>query len=189
MLNSKILFLLLLVGCATTGDKTPAVARNQENPLDHKLKCEEENNALACARYGYVSKDVAYTRRACVLGDRSSCFNLEQIESRAPQQNLAIISANQGQIFNCYANHTIDKEEIGNKEVYVVFVINPSGKIASLGVDGRQFSDKFKSCVVDSFASKKFMPLERDQHIRYGLVMPSMKKEDYRGKGGLFTDQ
>jgi hypothetical protein len=185
----RFLFLALLFSCSSPELRKEQVQKPLDNPEVYLKKCEENHDSLACARYGHLTKKIEYTKKACYMGHQNSCFNLEQYENRAPQQNLAIISSHQGMIFGCYANHTLDKEERGEKEIYLTFVINTFGKLVDLSVSGEKLSQKFKDCVISSFSSRKFMPLERDQNIRYGIVLPSVKKSDYRGTGGLIIDQ
>lgn len=193
MLNSKIFFLFFLISCATAEQKNSAVAVKPAafNPEEFKIKCEKERIALACARYGYLTKDISYTKEACILGDENSCFNLREIENKAPSQNFSIINSNQSQIFGCYINHSIDTDSgegvREDKKVDLNFVINTSGMISSLSVQGEKLSDKFKECVVNSFGSRKFIPAERDQSIRYSLVMPAVKRDKRLDKrpGGL----
>lgn len=176
----KYLVFFLLFSCASE-EKTIQQKSSAPDPIVWKTKCEEEGDALSCARYGYHSKDIAYTRQACFLGDQNSCFNLREIENRAPNQNFAIINSNQGQIFSCYVNHSIDFDngegEKKDKKIDLVFIINTLGKISSLSVQGEKISEKFKECVMNSFAAKKFVAAEHDQSIMYGLVMPAVTRD------------
>lgn len=182
----KILFLLILLGCATEVKKVETASESQINYDELKKKCESERHAISCARYGYLTKDVAYTRYACNLGDQNACFNLSEIENRAPNQNFAIINAHQGQIYGCYVNNSIDEHNGSGakkeKEVELVFQISPQGELTSLSVIGQTLSQKFKDCVVRSFTAKKFLAVDYVQSIRYSFAMPEVAT-DKRLKG------
>lgn len=181
MQNSSLLLFFFLFGCATANK--PAVA--PEKPLeDHALlkqNCEEKADKLACARFGYITKDLAYTREACRLSDENSCFNLREIENRAPNQNHAIINSHQGMIYGCYVNNSIDTDNGENarkdKDIYLIFNIDTFGKVSSLDVQGKNLSEKFKKCVIDSFTSKRFVPLDHNQAIRYSMILPEVTRD------------
>lgn len=172
---------LLLAACATPENKVAVPERPQVHLEELKTKCENEGHALSCARYGYYTKDLSYTRYACSLGDQTSCFNVREVENRAPTQNFNIIESNKNQIFGCYINHSIDTD-MGegikeDKKVDLVFVIDTAGKISSLSIQGEKISQKFKSCVMNAFASKKFVASDREQSIIFTLLMPKIKHD------------
>ena len=58
-----------------------------------------------------------------------------------------------------------------------MFDIDTSGLIANLSVDGEKLSEQFKTCVKDGFTSKRFIPTERHQLIKYDFVMPAVKRD------------
>jgi len=176
----KTIFPCLILACAQVEEKK-VVSKAADNLQELKSKCETQAHVLSCARYGYLTKDLNYTREACRLGDENSCFNVREIENRAPNQNFSIITNNQNQIFGCYVNHSIDLDngegKKADKEVNLLFTINPLGNISSLTVLGEKLSPKFKECVVNSFGSKKFTPLPHDQSIRFNFLMPAITRD------------
>ncbi len=182
MPSSKLVSLLLLYSCATADVTPTAVAgKSTESLRQFKDDCETKSIALACARFGYLTKDLDYTARACQLGDQGSCFNLEEQRGRAPNQNFALINSNQGLIYGCYVNHSIDSDDGRNsktiKKVILNFLIDTTGKLTHLSVDGDGLSDKFKACVLNTFSSKKFIPSDREQSINYALEMPGVVRD------------
>jgi hypothetical protein len=182
MPSSRPLFLLLLVSCAAADQTTSAVSGKKiESLRELKEDCEARSRALACARYGYLTKDFAYTGRACELGDQGACFNLEEQRGRAPNQNFALINSNHGVVYGCYVNHSTDSDDGRGtrtvKEVVLNFLIDSSGKLANLTVDGDRLSEKFKDCVLNSFSAKKFVASDREQSIRYALEMPGVVRD------------
>jgi hypothetical protein len=182
MPSSKIVLLLLLYSCATAKLKTAAVAqRGTESLSQSKDDCETKSIALACARFGYLTKNLDYTARACQLGNQGSCFNLEEHRGRAPNQNFALINSNQGLIYGCYVNHSIDSDDGRNsrttKKIILNFLIDTTGKLTNLSVDGEALSLKFKFCVLHSFSAKKFIPSDREQSISYALEMPGVVRD------------
>lgn len=192
MLNSNYLkwslsggTIFLLFSCSSP-KVAPAVKAPQVSHEQLKTECEQKSIALSCARYGYLTKDLAYTRQACYLGDQNACFNVQEIENRAPNQNFAIINAHQGQIYGCYVNNSIDEDNgegvKNDKNIELVFLINSRGELASLSVIGETLSQKFKDCVMSSFTSKRFIAVDREQSIRYELSMPAVTR-DRRLKG------
>lgn len=189
----RLLFLFLLVSCATEVKKTesPVKAPVQVNQDGLRDKCENEAHAISCARYGYLTKDITYTRYACRLGDQNSCFNAQEIENRAPNQNFAIISAHQGQIYGCYVNNSIDENNGDGlkkeKEIELIFQIDTRGELTSLSVIGQTLSQKFKDCVISSFTAKKFIAVDFIQSIRYSFAMPEVAT-DKRMKGRKQSD-
>ena len=182
----RYFLILFLFGCAVQETKTVSTAPIQVDLEDLKKKCENESHTLSCARYGYLAKDLSYTRHACYLGDQNSCFNVQEVENRAPNQNYAIINSHQGQIFGCYVNNSIDENNgegvKKDKEIDLVFNINLEGKISSLSVIGQKLSQKFIDCVKSSFTARKFIAVDREQSIRYSMTMPEVAT-DKRLKG------
>lgn len=187
----KLLFLFFLISCATEVKKTEAPAPAQVNQDELRYRCENDGHAISCARYGYLTKDLSYTRYACRLGDKNSCFNVQEIENRAPNQNFAIINAHQGQIYGCYVNNSIDETNGDGvkreKEIELIFQIDTRGEITSLSVIGQTLSQKFKDCVVSSFTAKKFIATDFIQSIRYSFGMPEVAT-DKRMKGRKQSD-
>ncbi len=182
MPSSKLVFLLILFSCATAKvNTTTAPGKPTESLGQLKIECETQSMALACARFGYLTKNFDYTARACQLGDQGSCFNLEEQRGRAPNQNFALINSNQGLIYSCYVNHSIDSDDGRNsrttKKVILNFLINTTGHLTNLSVDGEGLSGKFKACVLNSFSSKKFIPSDREQSISYALEMPGVIRD------------
>lgn len=181
MLNSNFLFLLFLIGCATANKPAVAPEKPVENHALLKQNCEQNADKFACARFGYLTKEIAYTKEACRLGDDNSCFNVREIENRAPNQNLSIINSHQGMIYGCYVNNSIDLDNGENakkdKDIYLIFNIDTFGKITSLDVQGKNLSDKFKKCVIDSFTSKRFVALDHHQAIRYAMILPEVTRD------------
>ncbi len=161
---------------------TSAVPKKAPESLAQlRSDCEARSLPLACARIGYLTKDFDYTARACQLGDEGSCFNLEEHRGRAPNQNFALINSNQGLIYSCYVNHSIDSDDGRSsktiKKVILDFLIDTKGVLTRLAVDGDALSPKFKACVLSSFSAKKFIATDQEQSIRYALEMPGVVRD------------
>jgi hypothetical protein len=187
---SFILILLFLVSCASPAKKPTQITTITGVDLAiFKNECDREKKAASCARYGYLMKDYAYKKKACELGDHNSCYNVGQMEANADEYNFTQIRSQKEHVFGCYVNNTIDKNAYGKKVIDLYINIDRAGKIDSLQVEGRRLSDKFISCVMTAYSSKKFIGQKLIKRYSLGLIMPTQKQTVYKGKGGFLFGQ
>jgi hypothetical protein len=197
----SVFILAILVSCTSAPLKKDIADQSdviKNDPMFIKTDCEQNHDALSCAKFAYKLKNsdpdlyLKYTSLACDLGDQSSCFNLGQLKGKVFDYNLTVLKREEGQIFSCYAYHSEDVKtsevKMGEKEHKVLnlsALIDQSGKLQKMTLDGRNLNAQMERCIQGIYHSKKFVGADKDMLLSLTLLMPVQYKEKDVAKNSL----
>jgi hypothetical protein len=190
------LSLLLIVSCSTS-----SVSENR--PVEHKStsisdaekksyrdNCILNSVALDCARYAYQIKTTDrqaardFYNKACTLGDKNSCFNLEAMDDGSLETNQNLISTKDDVMYACFEKHLLritpkgffsnpfseDKSEKESKHTLkFTVVLETDGKIKTLDVHGYDSQLEGVKCIRNALETLHFVPNKRTQRLDHSF--------------------
>ena len=148
---SLVIILALLSACTSTKPvRSVPTKPSPEAITAHRTLCITKSIALECAKYAYIIKttDIVNSRffykKACDLGEKSACYNLESIEDGALTANLNLISSKNTALYSCYTEHLLKiqptkfyeiskaREQEGKRTMYLNVFVDKMGKLKKI---------------------------------------------------------
>lgn len=185
-----MIFLLLGASCSTTKMTSPVKDNRSLTDLKtYRANCLENKIAIDCAKYAYHIKptnpaaSVDFYKKACNLGEKNSCFNLESIERSSLEANQNLINSKGEVLYACFQDHLMKieprgffsnpfnkkNEEDGKRTMNVQVILEPDGKLRSVEVPGYDSKLEGVKCMKRTLAPIHFLPNKRTQQLDYSF--------------------
>lgn len=189
-------FFLITASCTTTinDNKKPTdntLGKSEAEIKSYRDNCILKNIAIACAKYAYLIKPTKpqsardFYKKACDLGDKNSCFNLESMDDGSLATNENLINSKNTVLYACYQDYLMkigpkgffhnplknDDEEKGKRIMHVKVTLNPEGKIQSVEVPGYDSQLEGVKCMERTLQTLHFVPSKLIQQLEYSFTI------------------